>query len=212
MTNVTFTAHECYNIRRKMTTQLETFLTSAMNIHDPYFVGHDIEVVRLSLMIALEIDDNVDIGDLQMGARLHDLGKIFVPEGLINKQTKLDSMDINALRNHTTLGHYVLSPLLLPFAVTDVVLHHHENYDGSGYPHGLIGGSIPIHSRIVRLANSYAAMTANRPYRLAKTKEEAIAEIEAGSRIAYDPRLASVFVNALKKERQGFVYERYKEE
>lgn len=179
------------------TSLLELFLKNAISIHDPYSNGHGKETAHLALLIALAIPDDVNVSDLQTAARLHDIGKLFVPRHIINKVTKLDLVDINTIRNHVNLGYYAIANLPISLNILDVILHHHENYDGSGYPHGLENGEITSYSRIIRIVDSYDAMVSDRPYRVAKTKEEAIAEIEKGIGTEFDPDYARVFIDIM---------------
>lgn len=187
-----------------MLSQFEQFLANAMHIHDPYANGHGSVTMQLALEIAIELtDEEIDVGQLRLAGFIHDVGKLFVPEKIINKGTLLTASEMDALRDHTRLGHISIQSLGLPASVLRTVLSHHENWDGSGYPDGLIGDSIDLFPRIIRVADSVSAMMEKRPYRPAKSRKESIEEIKAGTGKQYDPEIVTAFLRAMEKDHDG---------
>jgi HD-GYP domain-containing protein (c-di-GMP phosphodiesterase class II) len=127
---------------------------------------------------------------------LHDLGKIGLPDSILLKPGPLTEGEIRRMSEHPILGARLLEPLTyLSGVVRDVVLHHHERWSGAGYPHGLRGEQIPLAARIFALADSFDAMTNDRPYRRALSLDHALEEIRAGAGAQFDPELARVFVD-----------------
>ncbi|ETN88088.1 HD-GYP domain-containing protein [Thermus sp. NMX2.A1] len=146
-------------------------------------------------------------------ARLHDIGKIAIPEPLLLKPGNLTPAEYGLIQSHTTKGAELLSParkVAFDPLVYNVLLYHHERWDGRGYPRGLAGHEIPEEARIVGLADAYEAMTAPRPYREAKTPEEALREIQELSGHQFDPRLVEAFTelwkeNPIWRDRQAYL-------
>jgi len=156
---------------------------------DPYVKNHSQNVSKLSIEIANQLNSKLekklDFEFLEYGALLHDLGKIFIPEAILNKPTLLNDIEHRTIRLHTTIAYELFNKNAFNKTdnlyskgkikiIKDIVLYHHENYDGSGYPKGLKGDKIPIYSRVVRIADVYDALTHDRPYRKALEKEEAL--------------------------------------
>ncbi len=146
-------------------------------------------------------------------SRLHDIGKIAIPEPLLLKPGSLTPEEYGLIQSHTTKGAELLSParkVAFDPLVYNVLLYHHERWDGRGYPRGLAGHEIPEEARIVGLADAYEAMTAPRPYREAKTPEEALREIQELSGHQFDPRLVEAFTelwkeNPIWRDRQAYL-------
>ncbi|RTI12512.1 phosphohydrolase [Thermus scotoductus] len=146
-------------------------------------------------------------------SRLHDIGKIGIPEALLLKPDKLTPKEYQIVQSHTTKGAELLKPaqkVAFGPVVYNVILHHHERWDGRGYPKELAGHEIPEEARIVGLADAYEAMTAGRPYRPAKSSEEALKEIQDLSGIQFDPKLVKLFTqlwhqNPLWRDRQAYL-------
>jgi hypothetical protein len=136
---------------------------------------------------------------LEMAAYLHDIGKIGVREEILRKPGKLDDEEMGQMRHHPLIGANILRPVAFPWPIAPVVRHHHEHFDGSGYPAGLKGEEIPLLARILTVADAYEAMTADRPYRPGRTAAEAIEELHACTSTQFDGRIVTVFVEALEE-------------
>jgi diguanylate cyclase (GGDEF)-like protein/putative nucleotidyltransferase with HDIG domain len=167
---------------------------------DPDTVSHSVQVAILAVEIAraLELDD-ARLDDLRTAARLHDIGKLAVPDGILNKRGPLDEEEYRIVKTHPVVGAELLGSwgLAGPAAI---VLQHHERMDGSGYPAGLTGEEISIEARIVHVADAYVAMVRDRPYRKAMTEHQAFAELARHARTQFDP---DVVVALFAVERAG---------
>jgi len=173
-------------------------LANAIEAKDVYTEGHNERVARYAVMLAQaaalsEKDQEI----IRMAGILHDIGKIGVPDNILNKRGTLSSDEFSSIISHPGKGEKILKPLHSLKGVRDVVLYHHERYDGKGYPFGLKGDQIPIYARIIAIADSYDAMTTTRPYREALSKNEAIEELEKNAGKMWDPELVKIFVNLL---------------
>lgn len=178
--------------------QFAESLGNAIDAKDQHTSMHSDEVARVSHALALAMGlprREADI--IHVAGHLHDIGKIGVPDQVLQKTGALDSSEWRAVRKHPEAGADILRPVasLERLGVVDMVLHHHERYDGKGYPHGLQGASIPLGARIISLADSLSAMLQNRPYRKAMTFESACRELERCSGAQFDP----IVVNAFKR-------------
>jgi putative nucleotidyltransferase with HDIG domain len=128
----------------------------------------------------------------------HDLGKMRIPLEILHKPGKLTDKEYRLVQQHTTLGYEMLLPLDLDKRILEVVLYHHENFDGTGYPTGLAGKNIPIFARMTRIVDSYDAMLNHRPYRENKRYDTVVRELEMKAHSFYDPVLLEEFIKMLK--------------
>jgi putative nucleotidyltransferase with HDIG domain len=133
--------------------------------------------------------------EIHMAAHVHDIGKIGVPDAVLSKTAALTSEEWAIMKSHPVIGAKILSSSKHLQSVSKIVLHHHERWDGTGYPDGFSGERIPFGSRIIALCDSVDAMLSNRPYRPSLTVSQCKNEILKGSGTSYDPRLTSVFLN-----------------
>jgi diguanylate cyclase (GGDEF)-like protein/putative nucleotidyltransferase with HDIG domain len=174
-------------------------LVSAVEAKDPFTYGHSKKVntyaVALAEAIGLSPDD---IFRVSTAALLHDIGKIGVPDKVLNKKGKLNAEEWNAIKAHPKLGATIIGniPSLVP--CVRCILHHHERWDGGGYPDGLKGEEIPIEARILAIADSFEAMTSARPYRPALPHEEILKELRQGAGLQFDPKLVEVFLRIIE--------------
>jgi HD-GYP domain-containing protein (c-di-GMP phosphodiesterase class II) len=173
-------------------------LAAAIDARDQYTFGHSARVARLSLRIGSELGlEDDQLTDLEMACFLHDVGKIRVPDLILNKEGPLDDREYQLVRCHPDQGAEILSIAESLHKYIPVVLHHHEWYDGSGYPAGLKGEDIPLYAQIVALADSYDAITTSRPYRPGASREAAIAEICEFRGTQFSPVLTDLFSDIL---------------
>jgi hypothetical protein len=141
---------------------------------------------------------------LEMAAYLHDIGKIGVSEAILLKPGRLSDAEMAQMRHHPLIGADILKPVAFPWAITPIVRHHHEYFDGTGYPAGLAGEEIPLLARVLCVADSYEAMTADRPYRAGRCAADAVEELQRCSGTQFDPRLVEVMTDVVEElERTG---------
>jgi len=180
-------------------------LANAIEAKDKYTEGHNDRVSRYALALAKAAGVSPEEQNIVlMGGILHDVGKIGVPDRILNKNGPLDKNEFEHIRAHPDRGSTILDPLRSLIGIRDVVLYHHERYDGKGYPFGLKGDGIPLYARIIAIADSYDAMTSKRPYRDALSQEVAIQELENNAGAMWDPELVSLFIGILQnKEAAG---------
>lgn len=172
-------------------------LAATVDAKDHYTHGHSEKVAKYATLIAQEIGYSRDkLESLRIAALLHDIGKIAVPDQLLNKPGSLSLKERKAMRSHPVVGFDIIKHVDAISECLPAVLHHHERYDGNGYPEGLKGSSIPLDARILAVADAYDAMTSERPYRSDKmTCEQALAQLARGSGTQFDPRIVETFVS-----------------
>jgi putative two-component system response regulator len=174
-------------------------LSRAVETKDLGTYGHSIRVSDYCRLIAIRLDfDDLGIDNIRAAALLHDIGKIGISDAILGKKGHLSEEEINIVRSHAQKGVEILSPLKQFEALLPAILHHHEHYDGSGYPAGLAGDAIPLSARIIAIADAYDSILSNRPYRSAANQAMAIAELMAHAGRQFDPRLVNDFVQVLR--------------
>ncbi|MBW7996452.1 MAG: response regulator [Candidatus Glassbacteria bacterium] len=175
-------------------------MANAIEAKDKYTEGHNDRVSRLTVMLGKAANlGSKELDQVRMGGILHDIGKIGIPDNILNKQGPLNDEEFRMITSHPRKGEKILEPLRSLKEVGDIVLFHHERYDGKGYPEGLAGGDIPLHARIVAIADSFDAMTTDRPYRKALSREQAVSELESGAGTMWDPDLVDLFIDCLNR-------------
>ncbi len=183
-------------------------LVSAIEASDPYTRGHSERVTRYSLALArhMGLDGNA-MARLEQASILHDIGKIGIDIYLLHKEEQLSEEDFDRLREHPEIGDRILEPITFLKDVRNIILQHHERYDGNGYPRKLQKDEILLEARILSVADTYDAMTSNRPYRAALSHEATIQEIMDHSGTQFDPVVASNFIDMCENQsfRQGFL-------
>ncbi len=161
---------------------------------------HSLKVADYSLSIAKELKlSSKDISELQIAGKLHDIGKIVIDKSILDKKDALDETDWTVVKRHPEVGYRILSATDDMVGIATYILHHHEREDGSGYPRGLKGDEIPLHSKILAVADAYAAMTSERVYRNAFSREEAIEELKRVAGTQLDEEIVDVFINKVLK-------------
>lgn len=175
-------------------------LAAAVEAKDSVTSLHLREVSRLARQLADEIDPVLARGeDFQFGCLLHDIGKIGVPEAILGKPGPLTEAEWEIMRMHPATGVDVIRPLGLAETVEHIVLHHHERWDGEGYPHGLAGEAIPLVARIFSVCDALEAMTATRPYRAAMAPADALEEIRSQASRQFDPAVVAALEKGLAR-------------
>ena len=184
--------------------QTVTMLANAIEARDTYTRGHVERVTHYAHALAHALDWSADaLAILEFGALLHDIGKIVVPRDLLNKSSSLLHDEWNLLRQHPETGAKMLEGVDHLRPAIPYVLYHHERWDGRGYPTGLAGFAIPREGRLLALADTFDAMTSDRPYRTALSKEGALVEIHKGIGTQFDPAMAEVFVRVREEDQSG---------
>lgn len=175
-------------------------LSQAIDAKDGYTRGHADRVSRIAAAIAQELGlPDSEIQKIELAAMLHDIGKIGVEDRILLKPARLDEDEQVAMQRHPIYGASILEPSNQLRPLVPIVLHHHEHYDGSGYPDGLVGEEIPIGSRIILVSDAYEAMTSDRVYRKAIGHERALDQLRKYQRIQFDPKVVEAFLRVLEK-------------
>ena len=175
-------------------------LSQAIDAKDGYTRGHADRVSRIAGAIARELGlSEADIEQIELAGMLHDIGKIGVEDRILLKPVRLDVDEQEAMQRHPIYGASILEPSKQLRPLVPIVLHHHEHFDGSGYPEGLIGDEIPIGSRILLVADAYEAMTSDRIYRKAIGHERALQQLNRYKGVQFDPKVVRAFERVLEK-------------
>jgi response regulator RpfG family c-di-GMP phosphodiesterase len=170
-------------------------MATILDARDPHTSQHSTRVTSLSMSLAGALDlSQEDRDTLYIAASLHDIGKVGIPDNILLKPSGLTSEEFAVIRRHPDIGADILKPLPPMAREREIIRHHHERYDGGGYPLGLKGHDIPYLSRIITLADSFDAMTSNRPYRKGMSSSEALEEITQCRGGQFDPELAEIFI------------------
>src|SRR2546430_3458999 len=176
-------------------------LVTMLQRRDAETYEHSRRVARFSLRLARELSlDRVEMESLALGALLHDIGKIRVPDAILHKPGKLTEPEWLRMRNHPLYGQQILSGIEFLEGASRVVVQHHEKWDGSGYPWGLAGTAIDRNARIFALADAFDAMTSDRVYCAGKSYEEAAAEITRAAGTHFDPKVVEAFSSIPRQE------------
>jgi HD-GYP domain-containing protein (c-di-GMP phosphodiesterase class II) len=173
-------------------------LATALLERDRYTGEHSEFVVDMAKTVAASLGlDGVDVERVGHAARLHDIGKVAVPDHILNKPGPLTDDEWELMREHPAIGERILRAIPGMGGVARIVRHEHERFDGSGYPDGLRGDAIPVGSRIILACDAYHAMTSNRPYRSGLSHAEAVAELVRCSGRQFDPKVVTALVGYL---------------
>lgn len=172
-------------------------LSRALDLRDTETEEHSQRVTRLSLTIGRQLGlAGTDMAALELGALLHDVGKIGVPDAILRKPGPLSEEEWAVMRHHPQLGFAILSGIDFLAPCLPVVQYHHEKWNGSGYPDGLVGNAIPLAARIFAVADAYDAITSPRPYKTALPVEIAVERIKDGAGTHFDPDVVEAFLSA----------------
>jgi putative nucleotidyltransferase with HDIG domain len=172
-----------------------TVLSGAIEARDPYTRGHSARVTALAEAVARRLGWSEErLESLRLGGPLHDIGKLAVSDEVLRKEGRLDDHELAQIREHPKIGAKLLLKVSALREAIPYVLYHHERWDGTGYPSGKAGEEIPVEARVLAVADAFDAMTSDRPYRRALSREQALAEVERCAGTQFDPRIAQVFL------------------
>jgi len=175
-------------------------ISNAVDVKDPYTAHHSRRVAQYAVRLARVLGAAEDeVNRIRIGALMHDIGKIAVPGNIIRKPSKLTDDEMDLMKGHVAAGASLIEGLEVLEDSKDIVEHHHENYDGTGYPGTLAGTQIPLGSRIVFVADAYDALTTDRPYRKGKTRPEAMRILNENSGSQFDPKVVDALSFILGK-------------
>ena len=175
-------------------------LARAIDAKDPYTKGHSDRVTRYAVKIAKEMNlSGSTIRNIEYSALIHDIGKIGIQEAILTKKGKLTGTEYEIVKMHPLIGESIITPVKFLNGIAPLILYHHEHFNGKGYLEGLRGEAIPLGARIISVADAFDAMTSDRPYRKALTKEEARKELEKASGKKFDPRVIKAFLRLLDR-------------
>lgn len=190
----------CGDIRLSLH-QLAESLGNAIDARDPYTHKHSDEVAEVARVTARTMGCSFEHAEmLHIAGHLHDIGKIGIPDAILRKQGPLTNEEWQVMRSHPQIGANIIRPVDVfsnSGGVAEVVLHHHERWDGKGYPAGLAGNDIPLGARIIAVADTLSAMMQTRPYRKGRSFSEAVSEIVRCSGTQFDPKVVEAFIASL---------------
>lgn len=188
-----FLVRRYIDVKEKLNREIVSMLVKALEYYDKYTQGHSERVARLCRKMAQRI--GLPESELELAALLHDVGKIYVPQSILNKEGHLNDHEFELVKQHPVKGYELVSSIDGMERIAKIILYHHERYDGNGYPIGLRDAEIPLESQIIFISDSFDAMTTTRPYRKTPMSvKQAIEEIKRCSGTQFDPNLAEVFI------------------
>ena len=180
-------------------------LASTVDAKDHYTLGHSQKVSEYSVIIAEEMGlSERDTETIKYAALLHDIGKIALPDDIIKKPSRLTEQEFEIVRKHPNIGAKIIKEIEALAPMVPIVLHHHEHYDGKGYPDGMKGDDIPIGARIVHVTDAYDTMVSARAYRDMLPPELAISELRKNAGTQFDPKVVDIFISSLRKRAVSF--------
>jgi response regulator RpfG family c-di-GMP phosphodiesterase len=191
-------ARQTRRIRRTFLSAIDS-LVRLLEARDPYTCGHSLRVSTYKQQMAKSIglDDRMQ-KRLSLAAKLHDIGKVALPEAILNKPGPLTAEEFTLVRKHPAIAERILAPVLRNRSVLEAIRGHHERFDGLGYPDNLRGGNIPLLARILAIADCFDALTSHRAYRPALPRQDAIAILQDGAGTQFDPDLVALFLTVLE--------------
>ncbi|WP_226670915.1 HD-GYP domain-containing protein [Metabacillus litoralis] len=194
--------------QRKMNLNLTLSFSKLLDSRDKYTALHSRNVARYSRLIAEELKLSKQTCDtIYMGGLLHDIGKVSIPETILNKPAKLTYQEYEIVKQHPSTGFSIIKdiPSFMNTGVLDIVLYHHEKFDGTGYPKGLKGLDIPLLARITAVADAFDAMTSRRVYRDEKDITDVLEEIKKNKGIQFDPEIADLFIKIVERMKGSLI-------
>ncbi|GAF67880.1 unnamed protein product, partial [marine sediment metagenome] len=175
-------------------------LAHSIEAKDIYTCGHSERVVGYSVLIGKEMGlSSKEIEMLKFSSILHDIGKIAINDNILKKRSPLRQEEHQIIKKHPVKGEEIIAPLKFLEQIKPIIRHHHERWDGRGYPDGLVKTSIPLFSRIIQIADTFDAITSSRSYRLAKSIDDGISEIQRCAGSQFDPTIVYYFIRSYRK-------------
>ncbi|HDQ26282.1 MAG TPA: HD domain-containing protein, partial [bacterium] len=176
-------------------------LSSTVDAKDHYTLGHSLKVSEYSVIIAEDMGlPERDVEIIKYAALLHDIGKIALPDDVIKKPSRLTENEYESVRKHPAVGARIIKEIESLAPMVPIILHHHERFDGKGYPDGLSGEAIPLGARIVHVADAYETMVSARAYRDMLPPELAVSELRKNAGTQFDPKIVDIFIMNLRKK------------
>src|SRR5258708_5290417 len=177
-----------------------TSLAFAIDAKEHYTQGHSQKVSAYAALIAeaMEMSD-AEIDEIRLGAVLHDIGKVAIPENILNKCGPLNPDEWETMKSHVVFGAKILDPLKPLARIREMVLHHHEYFDGSGYPDALQGEKVPLGARMIAVADAYDTITSDRTYKKGRSSVDALAELERCANTQFDAKIVEIFVRTMRQ-------------
>ncbi len=181
-------------------------LANALEARDEYTKGHSSRVSEIAVGIGKELGlSKEELSQLELAGLLHDIGKIGIKDIILNKAGPLSKEEMDEVKKHPEIGENILKPIIKDDIILKAIRHHHERYDGKGYPDGLRGEEIPLFARILTLADAFDAMNSKRPYREALRIEKILQEIMENSGTQFDPVVVRAFLKMLEKREKEYI-------
>ena len=179
-----------------------TALASTVETRDPYTAGHQRRVAHLSAAVAAELGLDPDtVNGIRLSANIHDIGKIGIPAEILTRPGRLRAAELELIQDHCRAGYEIMKGVTFPWPVADMIVQHHERLDGSGYPAGLRGTEISVGARIIAVTDTVEAMASHRPYRAGLGIDMALAQVEAGRGIQFDPDVVDTCLDLFRTGR-----------
>ena len=195
---------ELFNRLEQTNVGIAAALAAALEAKDHYTADHARSIADLAVLVGVKMGMTLtQVRDLRLGAILHDIGKIAVPDAILNKPGALTPEEFEIVKTHADVGEQILAPVPFLEDVRRIVRHDHERWDGEGYPDGLRGEDIPLGSRIVFVVDAFHAMTSDRPYRRAMDEDEAVGRLREGAGSQFDPAVVDAFVRVFRRRRRS---------
>ena len=190
-----------YQALAEINVQTIATLSTALETKDTYGQGNFVQEAKYAMALAEEMDlPSWQVQNVRLGALLHDIGNIAVDERILNKPGKLTKEELELIKAHPVLGAGIVAKIDHLRQIVPIVRHHHERFDGNGYPDGLAGGDIPLEARILAVADTFRAMTDDRSYHKALSPRQAIAELDACAGTQFDPQVVEAFLRVLRRK------------
>ncbi len=194
---------ELYTKMRKVYLDTIRALAAAIDAKDPYTKGHSERVAETSVALAQELNlSDRDIENIEYTALLHDIGKIGIADNILGKNSRLTDKEFDKIKEHTTMGAKIIEPVDFLKNSYEAIYHHHEKYNGAGYPDGLKEKDIPLFARIITVADAYDAMGSDRPYRKKLNKDKILEELKDQSGKQFDPEVVKALISILDRKRE----------
>lgn len=190
----------------KLNNELLQVLSYVIDMRDPFILGHSQQVVFYAVKIAQKLglsQERIEV--IRKGALIHDIGKLGIPESILGKKSRLTTEEFHIIKDHVKIGAEIISQSEALKNTVPIIYHHHEHYDGGGYPEGLKEAEIPLEARILALANSVEAMASDRPYRKGRSLVKIIAEVKRSRGTHFDPQVVDVFLEIIDEMSEPFV-------